>query len=143
VQVRRTIDARYRGQSYELNVPAEADWVERFHAAHARRFGHARPGSLVEAVTLRVEAAAPPPLAEADIAFAPDALRLEPQRTRLVWCNRLVDATLLARSQAVAGLEGPAVLVEYSATTFLPPGWRVEGVSAGSLVLAGSGAATA
>lgn len=143
VRVRRSIDARYRGQSYELSIPADGDWVQRFHAAHARRFGHSRPGALVEAVTLRVDVEAPPPLEPAGVAFAPDAIRLEPQRTRLMWCNRLVDATLLPRSGANAGLIGPALLVEYSATTFLPPGWQVECVSEGSLVLARTGAATA
>ena len=55
--LRRTVDARYRGQSFELPVPAE-HWVAAFHEAHSRRYGYARPEGVVEAVTLRVEATA-------------------------------------------------------------------------------------
>ncbi|HSJ06328.1 MAG TPA: hydantoinase/oxoprolinase family protein, partial [Longimicrobiales bacterium] len=58
VVVRRTVAARYVGQSHELEVPAD-DWIRRFHDAHAGRFGHARHGAAVEAVTLRVEAESP------------------------------------------------------------------------------------
>src|SRR5690606_35713053 len=60
VVLERTVAARYAGQSHELDVPA-ADWRSRFHDTHERRFGHARPGSPVEAVTLQVEATAPAP----------------------------------------------------------------------------------
>jgi N-methylhydantoinase A len=52
------VDARYRGQSFELNVAAE-DWATAFHAAHQARYGYARPGEAVELVTVRVEAVAP------------------------------------------------------------------------------------
>jgi N-methylhydantoinase A len=62
IELRRSVSARYAGQSHELDVPA-ASWRDRFHAAHRQRFGHDRPDAAVEAVTLRVEAtAAAPPL---------------------------------------------------------------------------------
>ena len=55
----RTIDARYRGQSFELGVP-EDRWVDAFHEAHAERYGYRRDETPVEAVTLRVTVSAPP-----------------------------------------------------------------------------------
>lgn len=135
MHVRRAIDARYRGQSYELTVAADGDWVARFHEAHARRFGHARPGSEVEAVTLRVDAEAPAPLDSGAAAFPDDGTRSLPPTTRIVSDGVAIDAALLPRAAATAGLAGPAVLVEYSATTLIPPGWAVERVAAGALVL--------
>ena len=55
---------RYVGQSYEIEVPVEPDWLEAglaarlldgFHAAHERVFGHADPHAPVEIVNLRVQ----------------------------------------------------------------------------------------
>ncbi len=57
--VRHWVDARYRGQSFELRVPRE-NWAEAFHDAHKDRYGYAREGTPVEAVTLRAVAEAPP-----------------------------------------------------------------------------------
>ncbi len=50
----RSVDLRYRGQSFEITVP----WRERddFHAAHQRLYGYARPDGRVEAVAARVQA---------------------------------------------------------------------------------------
>ena len=84
----RWVDARYQGQSFELRVPAQ-DWVEQFNASHDERYGYRRPGTPVEAVTLRVvvtapplpmeapelaEAAAPHPLEQAQVVFGGRAL---------------------------------------------------------------------
>ncbi len=141
ITVRRAIDARYRGQSYELTVPAGSDWVSAFHEAHERRFGHSRPGAEVEAVTLRVDAEAPAPLASAGVAFPTGALSGGlPERTRVVLRGAVLDAALVPRATAAPGLEGPAILVEYSATTLLPPGWRIEHTRGGTLLLARAGA---
>jgi len=49
----RLVDARYRGQSFELTVPADG-WQERFEAEHERRYGFRMPGEAVELVNLRV-----------------------------------------------------------------------------------------
>jgi N-methylhydantoinase A len=134
IEVARTIDARYRGQSYELSVPADGDWVAAFHAAHAQRFGYAQSDAAIEAVTVRVEARAPAAVA-ADVAFTPQRLSLDAGTTPLVWHGSEMEGRLLDRAAVTPGLRGPAIIVEYSATTFLPPGWRVSAVSAGALLL--------
>src|SRR5215471_1210015 len=57
-EIERSADLRYRGQSYELNVPwADADAaVARFHREHAKLYGYSNPGRDVEIVTIRVRA---------------------------------------------------------------------------------------
>jgi N-methylhydantoinase A len=40
MRLERTVDARYRGQSYELSVSAD-NWVNDFHTAHLKRYGYA------------------------------------------------------------------------------------------------------
>jgi N-methylhydantoinase A len=120
------IDARYAGQSYELAVPAER-WLSRFHEAHRDRYGYARPGEPVEAVTLRAVASAPPPpfstpvlaAAEGPPPFTP---------TRVVSAGRALEAKRVRRGDLRAGhrLEGPAIIQEYSATTWVPETHRLE-----------------
>jgi N-methylhydantoinase A len=120
------IDARYRGQSFELGVPAEA-WVSAFHTAHEERYGYQRPEAAVEAVTLRVVVTAP----SADVA----ATRVEAasgppptQPVRVVFGGVEVDARSVWRKDLRSGheLPGPVVVQEYSGTTWVPPEWQAR-----------------
>src|SRR5207302_5827285 len=52
----RSVDVRYRGQGYELNVPANANLIEAFQKEHKRRYGYTHPAREVELVTLRLRA---------------------------------------------------------------------------------------
>ncbi len=131
----RWIDARYRGQSFELGVPAEG-WVSSFHAAHLDRYGYERPETPVEAVTLRVIVTAPagePEVSRLPRADGPPETRPTtvvfggaPTEGRSVWRRELLDGHRL---------RGPLVVQEYSGTTWVPPGWVVEADAWGCLHL--------
>jgi N-methylhydantoinase A len=130
VTVSRQVDMRYAGQSYELTVPVDAPVdaasveaaVERFHAAHARRYGHAMRDEPVAAVTLRASGEVPtPPLA--DRPAAPDA---DPEKgTREVHFDGAVHETAVYDRTALSPgrtVEGPAVLEESGSTSLVPVG---------------------
>ena len=51
-----TIDTRYRGQGYELNIPFSPRLIVDFHRAHAQRYGYSHPEREIELVTLRLRA---------------------------------------------------------------------------------------
>lgn len=124
---------RYRGQSFELDVPAGAaglaaaarDPRAAFARLHERRFGYARPGEAIEVVDVALSIARPGPRLP--------ALRV-PRRT-------LTGARLepgLWRREALgrdASIKGPARVVEYGATTWVPAGWRGTIDAHGNLVL--------
>lgn len=115
-------DLRYRGQSYELEVPWGGALDRDFHAAHAARYGYARPGAAIEVVSLNLEARTLPPRRAAE---APAAGRRRPARLRI----RLDDgratrpAWLLRREELAPGFRarGPLLVLEDGATTYLPP----------------------
>ena len=138
--VERWVDARYLGQSFELPVPAEG-WVERFHQAHAKRYGYRQDNARVEAVTLRVVAQAagltldPPALEPAGEATPPA------QTARVHTSGRLRDAASWWRHELRAGhvLPGPGLVLEYSSTTWIPSGWRAEVDELGNLLLGREG----
>jgi N-methylhydantoinase A len=51
-----SVDVRYRGQGYELNVPFTKNLLADFQREHQRRYGYAHPRREVELVTLRLRA---------------------------------------------------------------------------------------
>ena len=80
----------------------------------------------MEAVTLRVVAAAPGP--ELEIQRLPPATEpATPSPTQVHVDGRWVDALCVWRRELSPGheLEGPAVVSEYSSTTWVPEGWRL------------------
>lgn len=51
-----TLDLRFRGQSFELNIPFAPDFLAAFHLAHESEFGYTNAATEVEIVNLRVRA---------------------------------------------------------------------------------------
>jgi N-methylhydantoinase A len=74
-------DLRYAGQSFELTVPLGRDLAERFHQAHAARYGYADPDRALELVAVRTGEVRPAPLVDVRgptfAATGPAALELE------------------------------------------------------------------
>ncbi len=137
VAVDLAIDARYEGQSYELEVPATSNWTELFHVAHEQRFGFKREDAVVEAVTLRATARSSvtrPGLSELEPATA---AATADGATGVYIDDVWRDIALHRRASLRAGhkIDGPAVISEYSATTWVPPAWSVEVCKTGDLLL--------
>jgi N-methylhydantoinase A len=133
--VRHWVDARYRGQSFELRVEAE-DWVGAFHRAHKERYGYAREDREVEAVTLRVRVEAP----GQTVSPPPPPARSKPEEGEerpVTWRGKELGAKVFRRGDLVQDqiVEGPALILEYSSTTWCPPDWEVSVHPSGTLVL--------
>src|SRR5579863_6269992 len=56
IHYERSVDIRYRGQGYELNLPFTRNLLHEFEREHRRRYGYAHPTREVELVTLRLRA---------------------------------------------------------------------------------------
>jgi N-methylhydantoinase A len=131
----RSVDARYRRQSYELVVPVAPDPVDRatlatiaedFHQRHRVIYGHHNRAEPVQIVSLRVAAIGEiPPLVVRDV---PDASGADPRKgRRRLWFRATgsVDAAIYDRRHMPAGLAlaGPAVIESLESTILVPPGW--------------------
>lgn len=116
-------DLRYRGQSYELEVELTPEFVEHFHRAHHRTFGHSSPQSPIEAVNLRLRSTASGPAA-APARSARSHTRCEPiARTETIVDEHLRRIPVFAREHLLAGWRqrGPMIIVELSSTAYVPP----------------------
>ena len=128
----RSLDLRYRGQGYELNVPATEDVTARFHEEHQRRYGYHHPDREIELVTLRLRARLrTPPLTAVPVKplrmVRKHSARVAPvERAAVLFHDKNVTTPVFERGHLSAGrlMRGPAVITEYSATTVIPPGKR-------------------
>ncbi|MBZ5526285.1 MAG: hydantoinase/oxoprolinase family protein [Acidobacteriia bacterium] len=126
----RSMDVRYVGQGYELNVAAGRDFVAQFHRAHRLRYGYADEARAVEVVNVRVRMVAPTESVElpARRLRAGNGRQAVRKKRRVIFEGRQASVPVLERELLRAGdaFRGPAVITEYSATTAVPPGCRVR-----------------
>jgi N-methylhydantoinase A len=128
-ELRVAHDLRYRGQSFELTVPAGDDDRAAFEDAHEERYGYREPDAEVELVTVRVSAVRLGPR----IDLTTDARASEPAGERETTLGR----TTIFTGELGAGteIEGPAVWQGPEATLAVPEGWRGSVDDAGTVVL--------
>ena len=143
IRFQLSVDVRYRGQGYELNIPYTRAVLESFRREHQRRYGYNYPGREVELVTLRLRASMKPPQAGSvatriDASRATGARRIE--RVPVLFGGKKTPSIIYDRDALQPGKRhtGPAVVTEYSATTVVPPRMRFWTHEAGSLVIATS-----
>ncbi|HVO61677.1 MAG TPA: hydantoinase/oxoprolinase family protein [Terriglobales bacterium] len=136
---RRTVDLRYRGQGYELNVPFSAQLLRDFHKEHERRYGYRHAGREVELVTLRLRAVAKSRRLRPGRHKEPEHTAAHTTRTRVSFEGKPVATIIYERDTLPIGklLTGPAIITEYSATTVVPPAMRFRRDSALNLIIAG------
>ncbi|MDQ6705503.1 MAG: hydantoinase/oxoprolinase family protein [Acidobacteriota bacterium] len=119
----RSLDACYSGQGYELEVPWSAEFVEEFHRLHEQRYGYADRRRPVEIVNARVRMITRTDPIPAKVVQPSGLGSPVLMRKPVFFDGAWLEATVYNRERLAPGacLRGPAVIVEYSATTFLPP----------------------
>jgi N-methylhydantoinase A len=134
VRVRHSLDLRYLGQSYTLNLQWQglANTVAAFHALHEARYGH-RLKQPVELVNLRASLEAPvePPALQGP-AVSPAAT----PRPALLWGIE-GPVAIWSREGLTPGqcVDGPALVTETVSTTFVATGWQARVDALGNLML--------
>lgn len=140
----REVELRYVGQSAELAV-GECETLERavgaFHASHERRYGFCTREEPVEIVTVRVNAVG--------TTLKPRMFRAEVGERRLPASAALLErrsaydgaafgeTAVYARTALEPGnaFDGPAIVEQYDATTYVAAGWSARVDALENLVL--------
>lgn len=136
------IEARYKRQNYEIAIPVTLEEltvesigavVERFHTAHERLYGYARPQAPLEFVNYRLTATGTLPKASLPRIEPRNGQSLEPLAIRSVYFESISDyrdCPVYQRDQLFAGdcLQGPAIIEQLDSTTYIPLGvsWSVD-----------------
>jgi N-methylhydantoinase A len=139
-----SVDLRYRGQGYELNVPYELERPEgageAFHVLHRQRYGFSDAQKAIEIVNLRVRMVAKAEAYEPEFRepVAGDGAAAFYAEKDVFFTDGFVKARLFRRDLLVPGdvVPGPAMVTEYTSATVLPPGCVAEVDGFGNLVVA-------
>jgi N-methylhydantoinase A len=137
VHYQQTVDLRYRGQGYELNLPYTNDLLKKFEQEHHRRYGYAHPTREAELVTLRLRATVKSTEAHVEkMNHVGTAVLGHPGRAKLgspstpkapvLFGSKKLATPIHSRDSLTLGktYQGPAIITEYSATTVIPPSKR-------------------
>ncbi len=158
----RSVDIRYRGQGYELNLPLTKNLLADFQQEHKRRYGYIHESREVEIVTLRLRAMLPTATHAQKIGHVgtghvgtdrvgmdrvgtgalarPGRAKLgspSPPKAPVVFDGKKLTTKIYSRDQLQPGRKcpGPAIITEYSATTAIPPGKRFHLDQAANLIV--------
>ncbi|HET6879579.1 MAG TPA: hydantoinase B/oxoprolinase family protein [Pirellulales bacterium] len=146
IEIRRSLDLRYRGLDAYLTIPepADGDYAEAYAAEHERLYGYRRTARPLEIVAARVEVlghSGQPPQPSQPC----PPRRPRPESYASVWFDAVERRTgVYARAELEPGdaIEGPAVIHESASTTLIDPGWHGEILSGGELLLGRVGQAS-
>ncbi len=140
IYMERYLDMRYKGQSFELLVPFDADYQESFGLLHEKKYGYRNPDSPTEVVNLRLRTSGIPekPELQSTHRFTeeiPKEAWLE--KKEVIFEGQCFSTPVVARDRLLAGnyLPGPAIIVEYTSTTVVPPFARADVDALGNLVM--------
>lgn len=131
IELQPMLDMRYVGQSFELLVDLDEDFVAGFHRRHRQAYGYCNVQNRVEIVNLRLRAFGRPEhrrdieLPKGELDPLPEArLGSKP----VIFSGTGYESSVFDRALLQAGnrIVGPAILVEYSSTIVVPPGWQLE-----------------
>jgi len=140
----RSVDLRYRGQGYELNLPSTRNLLKDFEHEHRRRYGYAHSGRPIELVTLRLRAILKSTKihvgADPFVRPRPKPGSNVPTEASVLFEGKKLATKIYSRDELMPNRKysGPAIVTEYSATTVIPPRMRFLIDRARSLIISSS-----
>ena len=133
-----SVDMRYRGQSYEIEVPVERTWIsagdteklaDAFHREHERVYEYADPKAPVQAINLRLVVSAPAAVDSYTTSQGRGYVPVPDSMTNVFYDGAWHEAGIYDRSKinGSAHLVGPAIIRQDDCTTCIVGGYQVDG----------------
>ena len=129
-----SLDMRYEGQAYELNIPFHDAAVDAFHEEHERTYGHAIRWRAVEIVNMRVNGNG---IIEKPVFEPADTSEHEarPFGEKSSPSGGMIQLYEREALRSGAAFDGEALVFQMDSTTYLPPGWKAQVDSYSNLLL--------
>ncbi len=126
IVIERYLDMRYFGQSYEIMVPFDEDYIERFHKLHEQNYGYSDKTKKIEIVNVRIRARGIPDKPRFEtMEYAGKDIPKEAHidSRKVIFYSEEKETRIISRDKLLHGnvVEGPSIIVEYSSTIVLPP----------------------
>jgi N-methylhydantoinase A len=128
LELTRSADVRFRGQSHDLTVPwspAREELASRFFTKYTQVYGIAQQSD-VEVVAYRLRLTLPPPSAgTAKTGVTPTAEETSTTTRAAYFGGAYVEVPVHTRD-TLERLHGPAVIEDPESTIIVPPGWTAS-----------------
>ncbi|PCJ47289.1 MAG: hydantoinase [Moraxellaceae bacterium] len=136
ISITRSLDVRYQGQSFFLNIPYQGSLntiTETFHQQHANLYGH-QLDIAVELVNVRVALTSQQPAIDLPT-LTPKEIASPIATTKII--NEENICHIYQREQLAPGqhIQGPALIAETVSTTFIAAGWSGRIDPVGNIIL--------
>jgi N-methylhydantoinase A/oxoprolinase/acetone carboxylase beta subunit len=126
IGLKRLLDLRYYGQSYEITIPykKDCDYLDDFHKSHERLYSYSHPGRPVEIVNVRTKADGKTRKIKltktSEGGTDPEKAFIKKQN--IYYRGKHRASPVYERSLLEPGntIYGPALIVDYESTTFIP-----------------------
>jgi N-methylhydantoinase A/oxoprolinase/acetone carboxylase beta subunit/N-methylhydantoinase B/oxoprolinase/acetone carboxylase alpha subunit len=137
IVIESSLDMRYQGQSYEINVPFTSKFEDEFHRRHEHLYGYSDSLRITEIVNIRVNAAGitqkpvfPP--SQATNQTLPPSTATRSAR----FDGRWQDTAIYHRDNLLPGMggEGPAIITSGESTAIITPNYRFRIDGTGTLI---------
>ncbi|WP_134495287.1 hydantoinase/oxoprolinase family protein [Microvirga pakistanensis] len=130
-------DMRYAGQSFEIEVPLDSEWIannnveairDAFHAAHERLYAYRDIEAEVHIVNLRTVVTASGPKPELAIAPLVEGSAQPTREAAVVFDGTPTTAGLYLRDDLKPGqtFVGPAIVLQSDTTSCIPAGFKAQ-----------------
>jgi len=136
INIFRFLDLRYLGQSYEITIPFRSTtrddlgFVSDFHRAHQKLYSYQHPHRTVEVVNIRIKAVGVTKKMKFK-KYLPQESQSEKALMKtqsITHSGKKFTAPVFNRALLHTGdrISGPALVVDYESTTFLPPSYSLN-----------------
>jgi N-methylhydantoinase A len=144
----RSVEMRYRGQGYNLEVHVPSGPVDEalihavndeFHRQHQAAYGYSQRDEVTEFVNLRLAGIGrlPKPRSRDSEPAGTDPTDARIRQRAAYFSGRWHEVPIFSRDrlQCANLLEGPAIVEQLDSTTVIPPGWSATVDGLGNLIL--------
>ncbi len=136
----RSLDMRYKGQSYEIITPFNENFTSAFHDLHAGLYGYCNRNKPTEIVNIRLRARAgaeKPQFCKAEKRSTQISAKARSGDKKVVFDGKEISTKIISREKLRPGntIKGPALLTEYSATIIIPPGFSGQVDDYGNILI--------
>jgi len=138
IEVSRFLNLRYLGQSYELCIPYEKNFIELFHQVHEQNFNYRLPDTPLELVSIQCSLKVNRKTQALPRQEKTAPRKIKPFRKKSVYFEDTpVRVPVFNRDDMTAGLTlpGPALIVENYSTILLPASFSLSADELDNLII--------
>jgi len=135
-----SLDVRYKGQSYEVNIPFKEDLFKEFEKTYRNLYGYTLENRPLEVVNIRLKAVGvgeKPPFERVSKTDGKLLQRAVIGESKTYFDGKWIPVKVIDRDKLLAGdrWDFPSIVVEYSSTIVIPPGCTVGVDDFGNLII--------